>query len=205
MQIIPAVNIPTKGGEKNFDIFSMLLNQRIIYIIGEITEDLASTIVSEILYLQAIDDEEKITIYISSPGGDVNSGLAIYDAIKASPCPVSTIGIGLCASMGAVLLSSGTEGLRKAYPNCEIMIHQPLGTTNGQVSDLEIMTKRFLYLKHKLIKILSENSHQSIEKVTKDCDRNFFLSSEEAKDYHLIDCIVSSISSNEKSFIPCNK
>lgn len=117
--------------------------------------------------------------------------------MKASPCPIETIGSGLCASMGALLLSSGDKGRRKAYPNCEIMIHQPLGGTNGQVSDIEIMTKRFAYLKEQITRILSENTSQPIKKIAKDCDRNFFLNSREAKDYHLIDEIVETISSKE--------
>ena len=160
---------------------------------------MASIIVSQILYLQAINSKEQITIYINSPGGEVNAGLAIYDAIKASSCPISTIGIGLCASMGAVLLSSGSKGLRYAYENCEIMIHQPLGGTNGQVSDLEIMTQRFIALKNKLNLILAQNTSQNIQKVAKDCDRNFFLTSKEALEYHLIDDIFKTMSSNEKS------
>ena len=205
MHYIPSVSIPTYEGNKNFDIYSMLLYERIIFISGEITADLASLIVSEILYLEAMSEEEKITIYINSPGGEVNAGLAIYDAIMHCKCPVSTIGTGLCASMGAIILSSGDEGLRYAYENCEIMIHQPLGGSEGQVSDLEIMTKRFIYLKNKLTSILVENTKQETKKVTQDCDRNFFLSSEEAKKYHLIDDILISKSSKEKSLTPCNK
>lgn len=199
MAFIPAVTLKSKDGIKNSDIFSMLLSERIIFITGEINDELASLIVAQILYLQAIDAKEQITIYINSPGGEVNAGLAIYDAIKASSCPISTIGIGLCASMGAVLLSSGSKGLRYAYENCEIMIHQPLGGTNGQVSDLEIMTHRFSVLKNVLNKIIANNSSQSIEKVARDCDRNFFLSAKEALTYHLIDDIFKTISSNEKS------
>lgn len=195
MNFIPAVTLKNKDGIKQSDIFSMLLSERIIFLTGEINEQLASLIVSQIIYLQAINPKEQITIYINSPGGEVNAGLAIYDVIKSSPCPISTIGIGLCASMGAILLSSGTKGLRYAYENCEIMIHQPLGGTNGQVSDLEIMTKRFLVLKDNLYQILSKNSSQKIEKIAKDCDRNFFLNSKEALEYHLIDAIVKTISS----------
>ena len=142
MNFIPAVTLKNKDGIKQSDIYSMLLGERIIFLIGEINDQVASLITSQIIYLQAINPKEQITIYINSPGGEVNAGLAIYDVIKSSSCPISTIGIGLCASMGAVLLSSGTKGLRYAYENCEIMIHQPLGGTNGQVSDLEIMPKR---------------------------------------------------------------
>ena len=199
MTFIPAVTLKSKDGLKNADIFSTLLSERIILLTGEITNELATLIVSQILYLQAINPNEQITLYINSPGGEVTAGLAIYDAIKASSCPVSTIGIGLCASMGAVLLSSGTKGLRYAYENCEIMIHQPLGGTNGQVSDLEIMTRRFLIMKDTLNKILAQNCSQTKEKVARDCDRNFFLSSKEALEYHLIDDIFITMSSNEKS------
>ena len=195
MNFIPAVTLKNKDGIKNSDIFSMLLSERIIFLTGEINDQLASLIISQILYLQAINQQERINIYINSPGGEVNAGLAIYDVIKACPCPISTIGIGLCASMGALLLSSGTKGLRFAYENCEIMIHQPLGGTNGQVSDLEIMTKRFSILKDNLNQILSINTSQPIEKVARDCDRNFFLSAKDAMEYHLIDDIFNTISS----------
>ena len=195
MNFIPAVTLKNKDGIKQSDIYSMLLGERIIFLIGEINDQVASLITSQIIYLQAINPKEQITIYINSPGGEVNAGLAIYDVIKSSSCPISTIGIGLCASMGAVLLSSGTKGLRYAYENCEIMIHQPIGGTNGQVSDLEIMTKRFLTLKDNLYKILSINTSQKIEKIAKDCDRNFFLNSKEALEYHLIDEIVKTMSS----------
>ena len=197
MNYIPSVTIPGKDENKVYDLFSMLLSERIIFINGEIDSSLASVVVSEIIYLSATSKKEKITIYINSPGGEVNAGLAIYDAMKASPCPIETIGSGLCASMGALLLSSGDKGLRKAYPNCEIMIHQPLGGTNGQVSDIEIMTKRFAYIKEQITKILSKNTSQSIKKIEKDCDRNFFLTSNEALEYHLIDEIVETISSKE--------
>lgn len=199
MTFIPAVTLRSREGIKNSDIYSMLLSERIIFITGEINDELASVVVSQILYLQAVNSKEQITIYINSPGGEVNAGLAIYDVMKASSCPISTIGIGICASMGAVLLSSGTKGLRYAYENCEIMIHQPLGGTNGQVSDLEIMTHRFSSLKNTLNRIIATNSSQNIEKVARDCDRNFFLSANEAKEYHLIDDIFITMSSNEKS------
>ena len=195
MNFIPAVTLKSRDGIKNFDIYSMLLSERIIFLSGEINEQISTLIVSQILYLQAINQKEQITIYINSPGGEVNAGLAIYDAIKASPCPISTIGFGLCASMGALILSSGTKGLRYAFENCEIMIHQPLGGTNGQVSDLEIMTKRFLILKDNLTKIIASNCSQPIEKVARDCDRNFFLNSNEALEYHLIDDILRTMSS----------
>lgn len=197
MNFIPSVSVPGKDENKIYDLYSLLLSERIIFITGEINDVLASNIVSQIIYLSAVSQKKKISIYINSPGGEVNSGLAIYDAMKSSPCPIETIGIGLCASMGALLLSSGDKGLRKAYPNCEIMIHQPLGGTNGQVSDIEIMAKRLASLKEQLTNILAKNTNQTIKKIAKDCDRNFFLNSLEALEYHLIDEIVETISSKE--------
>ncbi len=197
MPIIPAISIQSYDGVKNYDLFSLLLSERIIVLSGEINDEVASLVISEILYLSAASPSEKITIYINSPGGSVSAGLAIYDAMKISPCTIETIGVGLCASMGAFLLSSGTKGYRRAYPNCEIMIHQPLGGTNGQVSDLEIMTKRFIFLKKKLNRILSENTSQPIEKIEADCDRDYFLEPQEAKDYNLIDDILSRSSNKE--------
>lgn len=197
MNFIPSVSIPGKDENKIYDLYSMLLSERIIFITGEINDVLASNIVSQIIYLSASSQKRKITIYINSPGGEVNAGLAIYDAMKSSPCPIETIGVGLCASMGALLLSSGNKGLRKAYQNCEIMIHQPLGGANGQVSDIEIMSKRYACLKEHLTNILAKNTNQTVKKIAKDCDRNFFLNSNEALEYHLIDEIVETMSSKE--------
>lgn len=191
MNIIPAVTISSYEGSKSYDLFSLLLNERIIMLTGEINDDLASIVISEILYLNAASPREKITVYINSPGGSVSSGLAIYDVMRNVEAPIETIGMGLCASMGAFLLSSGTAGYRKAYENCEIMIHQPLGGSNGQVSDLEIMTNRFIYLKNRLTQLLSENTGQPLEKIQRDTDRNCFLSAAEAVGYHLIDTVVT--------------
>lgn len=190
MNIIPAVTLSSFEGTKSYDIFSLLLKERIIILNGEINDDIANIIIAELLYLNASSPKEKITIYINSPGGSVTSGLAIYDIIKSLNCVVETIGIGMCASMGAFLLSSGTKGHRKAYKNCEIMIHQPLGGSNGQVSDLEIMTNRFKYLKDKLNNILASNTSQPIKKIIKDTDRNYFLSAKDAMEYHLIDSMI---------------
>ena len=197
MNFIPAVSIPSKDGNKNYDIFSLLLSERIIFITGEINDEIASLVISEMLYLEALSPDSQINIYINSPGGAVSSGLAIHDVMKKIKCPISTIGIGICASMGAFLLSSGTKGLRYAYENCDIMIHQPLGGTNGQVSDLEIMTRYFIKIKDKINKILSINTNQDIKKIASDTDRDYFLSSLEAKDYGLIDEIFETISSRE--------
>lgn len=186
MQYIPAVSIEGFNGTKSYDLFSLLLKERIIVITGEINDELAHIVLSELLYLSAVSDE-KITIYINSPGGSVTSGFAIYDAMKSCRCPIETIGAGLCASMGAFLLSAGTKGYRKAYTNCEIMIHQPLGGYSGQVTDMDIMNKQFLHLKNQLINLLSEHTGQSKEKITSDTERNYFMTAKEAKDYHLID------------------
>ncbi len=190
MNYIPAVTMKNYEGSKSYDLFSLLLKERIIMIQGEINDDLATIITSEILYLSAINPKEKITIYINSPGGSVTSGLAIYDVLKSSPCIIETIGMGLCASMGAFLLSSGSVGHRYSYKNTEIMIHQPLGGFEGQVTDMDIMNKRYLYLKDRLITLLSEHTSLSKEKIAQDTERNYFLTPEEAKEYHLIDKII---------------
>ena len=189
MPIIPTIITNNYDGKESKDIFSLLLEQRIIMINDEITDQLAALIVAEILFLNAKDQTEPITIYINSPGGSIYAGLAIYDIIKKVECPISTIGIGLCASMGAFLLSSGDKGKRFALENTEIMIHQPLGGSQGQVSDIEIMTKRYLYLKNKLNQMLAAHTGQDIKKIAKDTDRDYFMSSFEAKEYGLIDVI----------------
>lgn len=191
MPIIPTIITNNYDGKESKDIFSLLLEQRIIMINDEITDQLAALIVAEILFLNAKDQTEPITIYINSPGGSIYAGLAIYDIIKKVECPISTIGIGLCASMGAFLLSSGDKGRRFALENTEIMIHQPLGGSQGQVSDIEIMTKRYLYLKNKLNQMLAAHTGQGIKKIAKDTDRDYFMSSLEAKEYGLIDDVIS--------------
>ena len=190
MPIIPTIITNNYDGKESKDIFSLLLEQRIIMINDEITDQLAALVVAEILFLNAKDQTEPITIYINSPGGSIYAGLAIYDIMKKVECPISTIGIGLCASMGAFLLSSGDKGKRFALENTEIMIHQPLGGSQGQVSDIEIMTKRYLYLKNKLNQMLANHTGQSIKKIAKDTDRDYFMSSLEAKEYGLIDEVI---------------
>ena len=191
MPIIPTIITNNYDGKESKDIFSLLLEQRIIMINDEITDQLAALIVAEILFLNAKDQTEPITIYINSPGGSIYAGLAIYDIMKKVECPISTIGIGLCASMGAFLLSSGDKGKRFALENTEIMIHQALGGSQGQVSDIEIMTKRYLYLKNKLNQMLAAHTGQDIKKIAKDTDRDYFMSSLEAKEYGLIDDVIS--------------
>ncbi len=191
MPIIPTITTTSYDGKESKDIFSLLLEQRIILLTDEITDQLSSLIVAEILYLNAQDQNEPITMYINSPGGSIYAGLAIYDIMKKVKCPISTIGIGLCASMGAFLLSAGDKGKRYALENTEIMIHQPLGGSQGQVSDIEIMTKRYMYLKDKLNSLLAQHTGQDIKKIAKDTDRDYFMSATEAKDYGLIDEVLS--------------
>lgn len=193
MPLVPIVTQNKFDGKESKDIFSLLLEERIILLTEEINEATTSIIISELLYLHAQDNKAPITLYINSPGGSVYCGLAIYDIMNKISCPVITIGLGLCASMGAFLLSSGTKGKRYALENAEIMIHQPLGDSKGQVSDIEIMTKRYVYLKTKLNNILAKNTGQSIKKIAADTDRDYFLNAEDAKEYGLIDEVITLI------------
>lgn len=187
MRYIPAVNVKSYDGNSSYDLYSLLLKERIIMLTGEIDDTLSEIVCSELIFLNAKDQELPISIYIDSPGGSVTAGMAIYDIMKAIEAPIKTIGLGLCASMAAFLLSSGDKGYRYAYPNAEIMIHQPIGQTQGQVSDLEIMTKRFISLKNKLNSILASNTNKSLEEIEKDTDRDNFLTADEAIEYGLID------------------
>lgn len=187
MRYIPAVNVKSYDGNSSYDLYSLLLKERIIMLTGEIDDTLSEIVCSELIFLNAKDQELPISIYIDSPGGSVTAGMAIYDVMKAIEAPIKTIGLGLCASMAAFLLSSGDKGYRYAYPNVEIMIHQPIGQTQGQVSDLEIMTKRFISLKNKLNSILASNTNKSLEEIEKDTDRDNFLTADEAIEYGLID------------------
>lgn len=187
MRYIPAVNVKSYDGNSSYDLYSLLLKERIIMLTGEIDDTLSEIVCSELIFLNAKDQELPISIYIDSPGGSVTAGMAIYDVMKAIETPIKTIGLGLCASMAAFLLSSGDKGYRYAYPNAEIMIHQPIGQTQGQVSDLEIMTKRFISLKNKLNSILASNTNKSLEEIEKDTDRDNFLTADEAIEYGLID------------------
>ena len=191
MPIVPTITTTNYNGKESKDIFSLLLEKRIILLNDEITDQLSSLIISEIIYLNATSQTEPITIYINSPGGSIYAGLAIYDIMKKVEAPIVTIGIGLCASMGAFLLSAGDKGKRYALENAEIMIHQPLGGSQGQVSDIEIMTKRYLYLKDKLNTLLAKHTNQDVKKIAKDTDRDYFMSSLEAKEYGLIDEVLS--------------
>lgn len=180
----------TNSGERSYDIYSRLLEDRIIFLTGQINDDVANTIVAQLIYLEAKDPKKEIQLYINSPGGSVSAGLAIYDTMQFISCPVSTICIGLCASMAAVLLGAGEKGKRFSLPNGEIMIHQPLGGVQGQATDIEISARHILKTKEKLISILSKSTGQTKEKVNKDADRDYYMSSKEALDYGIIDTII---------------
>ncbi|MBQ1269407.1 MAG: ATP-dependent Clp endopeptidase proteolytic subunit ClpP [Clostridia bacterium] len=187
MSLIPMVVDQTEKGERSYDIYSRLLEDRIIFLTGEINDAVANTVIAQLIYLEGKDPTKDISLYINSPGGSVSAGMAIYDTMNYVKCDVSTICIGLAASMGAFLLSSGAKGKRYALPNSEIMIHQPLGGAQGQASDIAIQAQQILKIKKKLNAILSENSGRDVAQIEKDADRDFYMSAEEAKDYGLID------------------
>ncbi len=187
--VIPYVVENTAKGERTYDIYSRLLEDRIIFLTGEINDQVADVVVAELLYLEGKDSTKDICLYINSPGGSVTAGMAIYDTMNYIKCDVSTICIGMAASMGAFLLSSGTKGKRYALKNSEIMIHQPLGGAQGQASDIKIVADQILKTKAKLNRILANNSGQPIEVVERDTDRDNYLTSEEALEYGLIDRI----------------
>ena len=177
----------TGRGERSFDIYSRLLNDRIVMLCEEVNDTTASLVVAQLLYLEAQDPDKDISLYINSPGGSVTAGMAIYDTMNYIKCDVSTICIGMAASMGAFLLSSGAKGKRYALPNAGIMIHQPSAGTQGQITDMAIHLKRLEIIKKRMNKILSENTGKPIEVVTADCERDNFMSAEEAVEYGLID------------------
>jgi ATP-dependent Clp protease protease subunit len=194
MNYIPYVIEQTGHGERSYDIFSRLLNDRIILLNSEVTDDSANVIVAQLLYLEGQDADKEISLYINSPGGSVSAGLAIYDTMQYIKCDVSTICVGLAASMGAFLLSSGTKGKRLALPNAEIMIHQPLiggHGISGQATDVKIRTENLLKTKAKLNRILAENSGQSLDKIELDTERDNFMSADEAQIYGLVDRVIA--------------
>ncbi|WP_110581752.1 ATP-dependent Clp endopeptidase proteolytic subunit ClpP [Helicobacter cinaedi] len=188
---IPFVIERTGRGERSYDIYSRLLKDRIILLSGEINDHIASSIVAQLLFLEAEDPDKDINFYINSPGGVITSAFSIYDTMNYIRSDISTICIGQAASAGAFLLSSGTKGKRFSLPNSRIMIHQPLGGTQGQATDIEIQAKEILRLKKILNEIMAENTGQSVEKITQDTERDFFMSGEEAKDYGLVDKILT--------------
>ncbi len=185
--VVPYVIENTGKGERSYDIYSRLLEDRIIFLTGEINDAVADAVVAQLILLESRDPDKDICLYINSPGGSVTAGLAIYDTMNYIKCDVSTICIGLAASMGAFLLSSGAKGKRYALPNSEIMIHQPLGGAQGQASDIKIQADHIIKTKKRLNSILAKNSGKPYEEVEKDTDRDNYLSAEEAKDYGLID------------------
>lgn len=188
--LVPNVVEETSRGERHFDLFSRLLNDRIIVLSDEVNDATASVIVGQLLYLESQDSEKDISFYINSPGGSVTAGLAIYDTMQYIKCDVSTICMGMAASMGAFLLSAGEKGKRYALPNSEIMIHQPSGGAKGQATDIKIVADHILRTKAKLNKILSENTGKPIETIAEDTERDNFMSAEEALEYGLIDKIL---------------
>ncbi|EEO25753.1 ATP-dependent Clp endopeptidase proteolytic subunit ClpP [Helicobacter winghamensis] len=187
---VPTVIEKTGRGERAYDIYSRLLKDRIILLSGQIDDGLASSIVAQLLFLEAEDPEKDIYLYINSPGGVVTSGLSIYDTMNYVKPDISTICIGQAASMGAFLLSCGTKGKRYSLPNSRIMIHQPLGGAQGQATEIEIQAKEILRLKSSLNEILASNTNQPLEKIAKDTDRDFYLSAKEAQEYGLIDSVL---------------
>ena len=190
MSLVPYVIEQTNRGERSYDIFSRLLNDRIIFLGEEVNATTSALVVAQLLYLEAQDPDKDIQFYINSPGGSVTDGMAIYDTMQYIKCDVSTICVGMAASMGAFLLSSGTKGKRLALPNAEIMIHQPSAGTQGQITDMAIHLKRLETIKKRMNLILSENTGTPLEVVTADCERDNFMTAEQAKEYGLIDKVI---------------
>ena len=188
--LIPMVVEKTGSGERAYDIYSRLLKDRIVFVSGEIEDNMANAIVAELLFLQAEDPKKEISMYINSPGGSVTAGLAILDTMKMVKCPVATYCVGQAASMGAVLLAAGEKGRRRALPNARIMIHQPWGGAQGKATDIEITAKEILRLKDVLNRILAEASGRTLEEVTRDTDRDHFMSATDAKAWGLIDKVL---------------
>jgi len=189
--LVPYVVDQTSTGERSYDIYSRLLEDRIVFISGEIDDATANTVVAELIYLEAKNPDKDICVYINSPGGSVTAGMAIYDTMQYVKCDVSTICVGLAASMGAFLLAGGTKGKRFCLPNSEVMIHQPLGGAQGQASDIEITAAHIGRTKKKMIDMLSHNCNQPREKVEKDVDRDYYMTADEAVAYGLVDKVIS--------------
>ena len=188
--LVPMVIEQSPRGERSYDIYSRLLNERIIFLGEQIDDAVANTVVAQLLHLESADPDKDISLYINSPGGVITSGLAIYDTMNYIKCDVSTICIGMAASMGAFLLSSGTKGKRLALPNAEIMIHQPSGGAQGQVTDIEIHAQRIADVKRRLNEILAKNTGRPVEEVARDCERDHFLTAEQAKEYGIVDKVI---------------
>lgn len=191
MSLVPYVVEQTSRGERSYDIFSRLLNDRIIMLSDEVNDATASLVVAQLLYLEGQDPDKDIHLYINSPGGSISAGMAIYDTMQFIRCDVSTICMGMAASMGAFLLAAGAPGKRLALPNSEIMIHQPLGGAKGQASDIKIHADHILYIRGKMNRMLSEMTNQPLEVIERDTERDNFMSAEQAKEYGLIDKVIS--------------
>ena len=190
MALVPYVIEQTSRGERSYDIYSRLLKDRIIFLGEEVNDSSASVVVAQLLFLEAEDPEKEIHLYINSPGGSVTAGMAIYDTMQYIKCDVSTICVGMAASMGAFLLAGGAKGKRMALPNAEILIHQPLGGAQGQASDIQIAAEHIMRTKEKMNRILAENTGKDIEVVRADCDRDNWMTAEEAMEYGLIDKVI---------------
>ncbi len=190
MALVPYVVEQTSRGERSYDIFSRLLNDRIIFLSEEVNDATASLVVAQLLYLEAQDPDKDIQFYINSPGGSVTAGMAIYDTMRYIKCDVATICVGMAASMGAFLLSAGTKGKRMALPNAEIMIHQPSAGTQGQITDMAIHLKRLQVIKERMNRIMAENTGNTVEVVTEACERDNFMSAQEALEFGLIDRVL---------------
>ena len=191
MALVPVVVEQTSRGERSYDIYSRLLNDRIIFLSDEVNDVTASLVVAQMLYLEAQDPDKDIYLYINSPGGSISSGMAIYDTMNYIKCDVSTICVGMAASMGAFLLSSGAKGKRYALPNAEVMIHQPLGGMQGQASDIKIHADHIIRIRAKLNKMLSEQTGQSLETIERDTERDNFMTAEQAQAYGLVDKVIT--------------
>lgn len=190
MALVPMVVEQTNHGERSYDIYSRLLKERIIFLTGEVNDQTADLLVAQLLFLEGEDPTKDIQIYINSPGGSVSAGFAIFDTMNYIKCDVSTICVGLAASMGAFLLAAGTKGKRFALPNADIMIHQPLGGAQGQASDIKIQAEKIIEIRERINNILAKETGQPLEKVEQDTDRDYYLSAEEAVEYGLIDRVI---------------
>ncbi|WP_058486590.1 ATP-dependent Clp endopeptidase proteolytic subunit ClpP [Defluviitalea phaphyphila] len=191
MSLVPVVVEQTNRGERSYDIYSRLLKDRIIFLGEEINDVTANLVVAQLLFLEAEDPDKDISLYINSPGGSITAGMAIYDTMNYIKPDVSTICIGMAASMGAFLLSGGAKGKRFAVPNAEVMIHQPLGGARGQATDIQIHAEHIMKIKKRMNKMLSENTGQPLEKIEKDVERDYFMSAQEAKEYGIIDDVIA--------------
>lgn len=191
MNLVPTVLEKTKHGERSYDIYSRLLKDRIIFLVGPITDTMANLVIAQMLFLASEDPEKDIQLYINTPGGSVTAGMAIYDTMQYVKCSVATICFGLAGSMGAVLLAAGEKGKRFALPNTEVLLHQIAGGVTGQAVEIEITAKQIIKIKNKLNQIIAKHTGQSLEKIEKDTDRDFYLSAQEAKEYGIIDEVIS--------------